>query len=107
MIFDIETYINKKLYKNEDICDEMDYHGYPILSYNPDMNTIKQNIKILNRFRFLYYSLKFKNKFRHWLWQKVREPKIQKQYHPSRLLELLKDKDIDDIDEEKFNSSLV
>jgi Leucine-rich repeat (LRR) protein len=69
-----------------------------------DINTIKPNVKILNKFRFLYYSLKFKNKFRDWLWKKVREPKIQQQYHPSRLAELLKHEDIDDIDEEKFNN---
>jgi hypothetical protein len=37
----------------------------------------------------------------------LREPKIQQQYHPSRLAELLKQEDIndiDDIDEEKFNN---
>ena len=68
------------------------------------INTIKQNLKILNKFRFLYYSLKFKNKFRYWLWKKVREPKIQKQFHPSRLLELLKDHDINDVDEETFTN---
>ena len=33
---------------------------------------------ILNNFRYLYYSLKFKKKFKDWLWIKVREPKIEK-----------------------------
>ena len=33
----------------------------------------------------------------------MREPKIQQQYHPSRLAELLKDNDINDIDEELLN----
>jgi hypothetical protein len=96
MVFDINT----------EYSDELDYHGYPIIIYNSHMNTIKQNIKILNRFRFLYYSLKLKNKFRKWLWEKVREPKIKQRYHPSVLLEVLKDKDIndiDDIDEEIFD----
>jgi hypothetical protein len=69
-----------------------------------DINTIKPNVKILNKFRFLYYSLKFKNKFRDWLWKKVREPKIEQQFHPIRLVELLKQEDINDIDEEKFNN---
>jgi hypothetical protein len=49
-------------------------------------------------FKFLYYSLKFKNKFRYWLWEKVREKKIKKQFHPNMLSEFLKDNDIDDID---------
>ena len=99
---------NIKIIENEDSDDEFDYDGYPILSYNSHINTINKNIKILNNFRFLYYCLKFKNKFRAWLWEKVREPKIQQKYHPSRLLELLKDKDIndlddlDDVDEEKY-----
>jgi len=34
----------------------------------------------------------------------MREQKIQQQYHPSRLAELLKQEDINDIDEEKFNN---
>jgi hypothetical protein len=66
------------------------------------INTIRPNLKILDNFRLLYYCLKFKNKLRDWLWKKVREPKIQQQFHPSRLVELLKDNDIDDIDEETF-----
>jgi hypothetical protein len=69
--------------------------------YYNDMRKLK--IQKVNKFRFLYYSLKFKNKFRDWLWKKVREPKIQQQYHPSRLLELLKDKDSNNIDEELLN----
>jgi hypothetical protein len=90
------------------IEDDYDSNGEIITRYFDDYeyyrNTIKQNLKILNRFRFLYYSLKFKNKFRDWLWKKVREPKIQKQFHPSRLLELLKDHDINDVDEETFTN---
>jgi hypothetical protein len=69
--------------------------------YYNDMRRLK--IQKVNKFRFLYYSLKFKNKFHDWLWKKVREPKIQKQFHPSRLLELLKDHDINDVDEELLN----
>jgi hypothetical protein len=34
----------------------------------------------------------------------VREPKIKQHFHPSRLAELLKHEDINDIDEEKFNN---
>jgi len=37
--------------------------------------TIKQ-INTYNSFRHLYYSLKFKNQFRNWLWEKVRKHKI-------------------------------
>jgi hypothetical protein len=60
--------------------------------------TIKQNVKILNKFRFTYYALTFKKQFRDWLWKKVREEKIKKQYHPNKLLKFLEDNDMDDID---------
>jgi hypothetical protein len=50
---------------------------------------ILQKIKIINKFRKLYYSLKFKKQFRKWLWELVREPKIMQKYHPSYLSENL------------------
>jgi hypothetical protein len=43
-----------------------------------DINIIKQRLKILNNFHYLYYCLKFKKQFRDWLWLKVRRPKIFK-----------------------------
>ena len=51
----------------------------------------------------MYYSLKYKNKFRNWLWIKVREPKIQKYYHPNclkRNLDMLNENN----DEDLFNT---
>ena len=51
-----------------------------------------QNLHKLNNFRYLYYSLKLKQKFRDWLWIKVREPKIKEQYSVSNLLKLLQGK---------------
>ena len=54
---------------------------YEIVKSN-ELNKIKQNILILNNFRFLYYSLNAK-KLRKWLWEKVREPKIKKKYNPN------------------------
>ena len=35
-----------------------------------------ENNRILDKFRFTYYILKFKNRFRNWLWLNVRERKI-------------------------------
>jgi len=57
---------------------------------------IKKQIQILNNFRHLHYSLKFKKQFRHLLWVKIREPKIMKKYHPDYLIENLhEDTDLD------------
>lgn len=50
---------------------------------------IKKHIIILNNMRHLYYCIKFKKQFRKWLWEKIREPKILKQFHPSYLFEKL------------------
>jgi len=50
---------------------------------------IKKQIQILNNFRHLHYSLKFKKQFRHLLWVKIREPKIMEKYHPDYLIENL------------------
>jgi hypothetical protein len=58
---------------------------------------IKQNIRILNNCRHLYWCLQFKKKFRKWLWEKVREPNAMRQYGPNYLIENLGDDD--DLDE--------
>jgi uncharacterized protein YdcH (DUF465 family)/uncharacterized protein with PQ loop repeat len=81
---------------NENI--HQDGEGEGLYLVENDINIINKNVKIITKFIFLYYSLKFKDKLRDWLWKKVREPKIKEQFHPSRIFELLKDKDIDDID---------
>ena len=51
---------------------------------------IKTNkiLKIINKFRSLYYQLKFKKHFIKWLW-KSREKQIEEKYHPKYLLENL------------------
>jgi hypothetical protein len=53
------------------------------------MILLKIKIQIVNNFRHLYFCLKFKKQFRYWLWEKIREPKIMKKYHPSYLIENL------------------
>ena len=65
---------------------------YEIVNNNSLFQT-KQNIQILNNFRHLYYCLQFKTQLRKWLWEKVREPKIQKLYNPIYLIENLGDED--------------
>ena len=90
-------YLNKKL--------QIIYYYYnPIyeiingdIEYN-DIAKIKQKTQILNNFRYLYYCLKFKKRFRDLLWVKIREPKIRKKYSHSYLLEHLhEDTDLDEL----------
>ena len=61
------------------------------------VDNVKEYIVTLNKFRSLYYCIKYKNKFRKWLWD-VRENKAKEEYHPDRLKEMLEGKDINDID---------
>ena len=61
-----------------------------------DFIEIRRQIQKIINFRHLYFALKYKNQFRRWLWEKVREPKIIKRYHPSYLIENLnEDTDLD------------
>jgi Leucine-rich repeat (LRR) protein len=70
-------------YPNNPICDIVD-------SLNNNLINVKQNIKIINNFRHLIYSLRSKKRFIKWLW-KSREKKIMEKYHPKYLLENLEE----------------
>jgi hypothetical protein len=70
-----------------------------IVQHSSWLATVKQQVSCLNKFRYLYYSVKYKPQFRKWLWEKVRKPKIEKKYHPKHLEELLTNEnaDLDDV----------
>jgi hypothetical protein len=68
------------------------------------VTNIRYKVNKLNDFKHLYYSLKFKNKFRQILWEKIRQPKISLKYHPNILIKLLSN--IDDDDEETFQNTI-
>lgn len=59
---------------------------------------LQQNIRCLERFKELYYLLKFKTQFRDLLWLKVRLPRIQKQFCPDHLEKFLYTKNEEDFD---------
>jgi len=72
-------------------------HDNPIYEIigNHSLNIVRKNIAKINRFRELYYCIKYKNKFREWLWVKVREPLFMKLYSPEYLMNELKDEETD------------
>ncbi len=75
---------------NNPICELINTY------YINDSNLTKQSIRIINNFRHLYYCLKFKKQFRKILWEKIREKKLIKKYHPTYLIEnLTEDTDLD------------
>ena len=88
--------LNKNLQKldfnNNPICEIIniivDIERYTI---DIDVDLYKKQILTLNNFRHLYWCLKFKRQLKKWLWEKIREPKIMKEYHPSYLFEKLQE----------------
>jgi hypothetical protein len=58
-----------------------------------DVYKCLHRLKILNRFRDMFYALKYKRRFRHWLWVRVRLPKIERHNHPDLLRRVLDDSD--------------
>jgi hypothetical protein len=67
-----------------------------IYLFDSDIYSLEEIIahsRLIYRFRYIYYSMKFKSKFRDWLYKKVREPQAQKRFHPSYLLEHLATED--------------
>jgi Leucine-rich repeat (LRR) protein len=75
----------------------LDYGNNPIYEIIDEniITIVKYKINIINKFRFMYYCVKFKKQFRKWLWTKIREPKIIKKYHPKYLIEHLADENTD------------
>ncbi len=50
---------------------------------------MKAQEEILHRFKHTYYCLKYKQKFRDWLWVRVRLPKIMHNYSPDSLYKII------------------
>ena len=108
MITDIETYLNSL---SDDILtlnlsNTSKKAFYEIVL--PDSNSsyaryaryarVKKNIRVFKYFRHLWYCLQYKKQFRKWLWEKVREPKIKKIFHPINLIKILgEDDDLDTV----------
>ena len=85
-------------------CYSNDLYGYPTKPNHvncqiPEYYRIsysKKIYKILYNFRFTFYTIKLKSKFKKWLWERVREPKIMAKFHPDHLNSL---KETDDLEE--------
>jgi len=77
-----------------------------VIYLNEYVIQMRNKINIMIRFKELFYTLKYKSKFRDWLWVHIREPKIRNKYHPDNLIKLLEDREnltLDELDE--FNDN--
>jgi Leucine-rich repeat (LRR) protein len=83
------------------------YENTPIFNIinSVDIDIIRSKLEKINSFKYFYYLLKYKNKFRDWLWIRVREPKIRLLYSPANL-NILLDNMIDIEDEEEFQNKI-
>lgn len=74
---------------------EINYtNGFGCLS-SDEFDKFKNKLIIFNKFKFLYYCLKYKNIFKNLLWNKVRRPKIENYYHPHNLIIFLENNNYD------------
>ncbi len=65
---------------------------------NSDVILIKQKLRVLNQFCYLYYCLKYKKRLRDILWVKIREPKIREKYsHEYLVAHLHEETDLDQL----------
>jgi Leucine-rich repeat (LRR) protein len=70
-------------------------HCYNNKIFHKKQKYNKNIIKTLLNFRFTFYCLKLKNKFKRWLWEKVREPKVMAKFHPDHLTNLEETDDLE------------
>jgi Leucine-rich repeat (LRR) protein len=84
----------QQLYCNNNPISEI----YDPISEIIDHIGIIKKLRVLNQFKYSYFCLKYKKRFRDWLWVKIREPKIRERYSHNYLLENLhEDTDLDDL----------
>ena len=72
-----------------------------IISNTQDIIISKRNVKTLNKFRILFYSLKYRNKLRRILWENIREKNLIAKYSPANLESL-----ISQVEDEEFQEVL-
>jgi hypothetical protein len=70
----------------------------PMANY---IEKVRKQINIVNQFRELFYSLKYKKQFQDFLWFHIREPKIRNKYHPNNLMTMLEGRE--EITMDEFN----
>jgi len=104
IIFD-KNPIYTTLYNDEITCFDIQYYNIDNLDMDEDEYhafihedqqridnwtvELSQKVRTLHTFRFIFYSLKYKSCLRHFLWDKIRRPKIEAKYHPDNLHKLL------------------
>jgi hypothetical protein len=80
--------------------NQFGFNNNPLIYQYNHLHCINDTNRILFKFRFLFYCLKFKNQFRNWLWERIRRPKIERQCHPLKIAEFLEQGvDIMDLDQ--------
>jgi hypothetical protein len=77
---------------NEEYDDILEFIDENMVS----IHQLDKNLKTLYKFKFLFYTLKYKQQFRYILWEKIRRPKIEAKYHPSNLQKMIDDVNEDD-----------
>jgi hypothetical protein len=70
---------------NEEYDDILEFIDENMVS----IHQLDKHLQTLYKFKFLFYTLKYKQQFRYLLWEKIRRPKIEAKYHPSNLQKMI------------------
>jgi Leucine-rich repeat (LRR) protein len=88
------------LITNAEYNDEMGTPDYDVHNaHQYDKEELQQIVKTIYNFKYTYYCLKFKKRFRDFLWERVREPIAMKRYHPLELQKILDVTESSELDE--------
>jgi hypothetical protein len=58
-----------------------------------ELDAVKRNIRLFNRFKYTFYLCKARRRLRYWLYTQVIETYVKTKYHPIYLIYLLHDAD--------------
>lgn len=90
------------LITNAEYQDEMGTPDYDVhRTHQYTKKELQKIVKTVYNFKYTYYCLKFKKRFRDFLWERIREPIAMKIYHPSELQKIL-DEAASEVDENEL-----
>lgn len=98
--------LNENLYglvshNNKNLPEILMNKEYTYREYGHIPHQKRDAINKLAKIRFRLMCLKYKKQFRDWLWERVRRPKIEQAYTPTKLIQLLASLDEDCSEDEE------
>jgi len=74
-----------------------------IIEYTDDILTVRHQVKTMYKFKYTFYTLKYKERFRTWMWNTIEKNAMNK-YSPDKLNDLIDGIEDEEVLEEVLNS---